>query len=80
MTPGRSCQVHQKDFTSKQAASDLMTTSSLLDSALGYSPESDLQVSIINMRSESTVLIQKLIIDRVSADTVNPQKCAYPLF
>ena len=48
MIIGRACHVYEKEITSKYAARDLRTTSGLMGSALGYSPENDLQVYLFS--------------------------------
>ena len=39
MVIGRSCQVHQREVTSKQAARELRTTDNLVNTALNYKAE-----------------------------------------
>ena len=39
MVIGRSCQVHQREVTSKQAARELRTTENLVNTALNYKTE-----------------------------------------
>ena len=39
MVIGRSCQVHQREVTSKQAARELRTTENLVNTALNYKSE-----------------------------------------